>query len=144
MSKIICTRAPSLPNIAVMQSVKCFKTTRMDSQISIMTLYTKPAFGGWRNDRSWGEIDCTTRSSPGHPGVSNFSLIGDSGCPGCPGIARHFLAGADQSSGTFAPWLMICFIVPSHVNGTSQVSPTERQSSWPTVSWCAELHVLLE
>ncbi len=57
-------------------------------------------------------------------------IVGD---PGCPGIACHFLAEAEQSSGPFAPWLMIFFSAPGHVNGTSQVSPTERQSSWPTV-----------
>ncbi len=34
---------------------------------------------------SWGEIDCTT---------------------GCPAIAHHFLAGAEQRSDLFAPWLM--------------------------------------
>ncbi len=31
---------------------------------------------------TWVEIDCITRSSPGRPGGSDFSLIGDPGCPG--------------------------------------------------------------
>ncbi len=31
-------------------------------------------------------------------------IVGD---PGCPGIACQFLAGAEQSSSPFAPWLMI-------------------------------------
>ncbi len=81
--------------------------------------------------QSLGKIDWTSRSSPRRPGGSDFSLIGDAGDPGCPGIAHHFVARAEQSSGPFAPWLMIFFSVPGHVNGTSQVSPTERQSSWP-------------
>ncbi len=33
---------------------------------------------------SKGEIDCTTRSNPGHPGGSDFSLIGDCGSPRAP------------------------------------------------------------
>ncbi len=60
------------------------------------------------------------------------------GDPGCPGIARHFLAQAEQNkmadtSGKFAPRLMIFFSAPGYVNGTSQVYPTERQSSWPAM-----------
>ncbi len=50
------------------------------------------------------------------------------GDPGCHGIAHHFLAGAEQSSGPFAPWLMFFFSVPSHLNGTSLVSP-----DWKTI-----------
>ncbi len=58
------------------------------------------------------------------------------GDPGCPRIACYFLARAEQStmadtSGQFAPWLMIFFGVPGHLNGTSKVSLTERLSSWP-------------
>ncbi len=32
------------------------------------------------------------------------------GDAGCPGIAHHFLAGAEQSSGPFAPWLTIFLV----------------------------------
>ncbi len=58
-------------------------------------------------------------------------LLVIAGHPGCPGIAHHFLAGSKQSSGQFAPWLKIFFSAPGHVNRTSHVSLTERQSSWP-------------
>ncbi len=58
---------------------------------------------------TWGEIDCTTRSIPGRPGGSDFSLIGDWGCPR---IARHFLARAEQSGGPFAAWLMFFLVCP--------------------------------
>ncbi len=48
---------------------------------------------------------------PGHPGGSDFSLIGDCGWR-CAWIARHFLARVEQSSGPFAPWLMIFLVHP--------------------------------
>ncbi len=64
-------------------------------------------------------------------------IAGDSWCPG---IAHHFLARAEESkmadtSSKFAPWLMIFFSESGHMNKTSHVSPTERQSRYPIV-WC--------
>ncbi len=62
-------------------------------------------------------------------------IVGD---PGCPGIAGHFLAWEEQSKmadtrGQFAPWLMIYFSAPSHMNGHPRFSLTEKQSSWPFI-----------
>ncbi len=45
-----------------------------------------------------GENDCTTRSTPGTQEDQTSPWLVIAGVQGCPGIARNFLAGADQWS----------------------------------------------
>ncbi len=76
-----------------------------------------------------GEIDCTTRSSPGHPGESDFSLIGDYGWPRVPRDSPSLSSRGRAEHWPVCPLIDVFF----SVSGTSQVSLTERQSSWPNV-----------
>ncbi len=82
---------------------------------------------------SKGEIDCTTRSNHGHPSGSDFSLIGDCGCPRVPRDSLSLSSWGRADQWPVCPLIDDFFSSPSQVNGTSQVSQTERQSSWPYV-----------
>ncbi len=77
--------------------------------------------------KTLSEIDCTTRSSLA---PRKIRLLHD----WCPGIARHFLARAEQSSVLFAPWLMIFLVRPVTWMGHPRFPMTERQSCWPIVN----------
>ncbi len=78
-----------------------------------------------------GEIHCITHSSPGRPGESVFSLIGDYGWPRVPRDNLSLSSRGRAEQWPVCPLMDDFFCAPGHVNGTSQVFPTERQSSWP-------------
>ncbi len=82
---------------------------------------------------SLGEIDCPTRSSSGRPSRSDFSLIGDCGWPRVPWDNPSLSGWGRPEQWPVWPLIDDFFSAPCHVNGTSQVFPTERQSSWPNV-----------
>ncbi len=81
--------------------------------------------------KTLGEIDCTTRSSPGRPGGSDFSLIGDCRWPRVPRDSPSLSSQGRRTLVASLPldWWFI-FSAPGHMNRTSQVSLTERQSLW--------------
>ncbi len=81
-----------------------------------------------------GKIDCTTCSSPGHPGGSDFSLIGDCGWPRVPRDSLSLSGQGRAEQWPVCPLIGDFFSAPGHMSGTSQVSQTERQSSWPGIA----------
>ncbi len=60
----------------------------------------------------WAKLIVPPALAPGTQADQTSPWLVIAGDPGCPGIARHFQAGAEQSCGLFAPSLMIFLVRP--------------------------------
>ncbi len=91
-------------------------------------------------DYVWAKLIVSPALAPGAQADQTSPWLVIAGDPGCPGIAQHFLAGAEQSSGPFALWLTIFLVRPVTWTGHLRF-PRLKDNQVDTMSLCESVPV---